>query len=72
MSVNNQFVVKPGDIIVVCILSTTSGHLGAAANLLGASVLQMQAPCTTLPTTINLSADFISKSDLTLFVSLGR
>ena len=68
-----SFTAMPGDIIIVCILNGTNGQLGAAAAIPGASVLHNKEPCTTLPTTVDLSTTngFVSQSDLTLLVSLG-
>ena len=72
ITVPTPFKVMPGDVIVVCVLSETSSmRLGAAVVLPRASVLHNQEPCTTLPSSIDVTK-FVRRSGLTVLVSLGR
>ena len=75
---SQQYIVLPGDILVVCVQARVNnngpGRLGIVASLTGASVLRNSATCTSLPSSpINIGgAVYSSSSGTTLHVSLGK
>ena len=76
---SQQYIVLPGDILVVCVQARVNnnvgpGRLGIVAALTGASVLRDSTQCTSLPSSpINIgSGVYIPSNGNTLHVSLGK
>lgn len=75
---SQQYIVLPGDILVVCVQARVNnggpGRLGIVASLTGASVLRDSTPCTSLPSSpINIGGGVYNPSSgNTLHVSLGK
>ena len=70
--ISQQYAVQPGDIIVVCVQNASSGRLGIAGNVTGASVLlNSAASCSTLAASLRTSSGFSQIFSGTLHVNLG-
>ena len=68
---SQQYMVHPGDILVACVMSRNNGKLGIVGSVSGASVVQINNQCSSLPSDLPTSSSFTPTPDITVHINIG-